>query len=271
MAQDEELIDLDRALSVALDAARRAGALLAEAHRHGGFKVDHKGAVDLLTECDRRSEALIVEALAAAFAEHAIVAEEGSAAGDASSPLVWFVDPLDGTTNFVHGHPWYAVSIGLEDAQGPLLGVLNAPELGWELWAARGRGAWRGERRLQVSRVATLDEALVATGFPYDRRTSDDNNVPEVGAVIRRCQGLRRFGVASLDCAAVAWGMLDGYWERKLKPWDLSAGAALVLEAGGRITQPDGAPYSSRDGHILATNGLFHDELAAVLRAARSR
>lgn len=271
MAHDDAMLDLDRALDVARAAARHAGAMLAEAHQGGGFTVDHKGAVDLLTDCDRRSEALIVGALANAFADHAILAEEGSAAGTAGSPLVWYVDPLDGTTNFVHGHPWYAVSIGLEDPRGPLLGVVNAPELGWELWAVRDRGAWLGEERLRVSRVAALDDALVATGFPYDRRTAQDNNVAEVGAVIRRCQGLRRFGVASLDCAAVAWGILDAYWEYKLKPWDLSAGAALVLEAGGRVTQPDGAPYTSGAGDILATNGRFHDELAAVLRTARPR
>lgn len=262
-------VDLERAVQVASDLARRAGALLREGSRRG-FEVDHKGEVNLVTEYDRQAEALVVPELGRAFPDHAVVGEEGSLAGrEAPGRPVWYVDPLDGTTNYAHGMPFYAVSIGLERDGVPLVGVVHVPELSWELRATRGGGAFfvgpEGERRLRVSRTPDLDRSLVATGFPYDRRSSSHNNVPHLAAVIRRCQGIRRVGVASIDCALVAQGRLDAYWEYKLQPWDISAGALLVLEAGGRVTLPDGSPYRSTDGNILASNGWVHDELAAVL------
>jgi myo-inositol-1(or 4)-monophosphatase len=263
-------VDLDRALQTARETARRAGALLRDGRRRA-FAVDHKGEVDLVTEHDRRSEALVVEALSRAFPDHAVVGEEGSAVGrEGSGRPVWLVDPLDGTTNYAHRMPWYAVSIGLELDGEPLVGVVHAPEMGWEFWAARGRGAHLGDAPIRVSTVPDLDGALVATGFPYDRRTSPHNNVPELAAVLRRCQGVRRIGVASLDCALTAWGRLDAYWEYKLHPWDISAGALLVLEAGGQVSLADGERYRSGAGDIAASNGLVHDELLAALAGARA-
>jgi len=259
-------LDLDRALAEARRVARQAGLLLREGQERGGIAIDNKGEVDLVTQYDRLSEALVVEALGRAFPDHTVVGEEGGHSGtDQHDRPVWFVDPLDGTTNYAHNMPWYAVSLGLELEGQPLLGVVHAPQMGWEFWAVRGRGAFLGDTRLHVSSTPDLDRSLVATGFPYDRRTSAHNNVPHFAAVIRRCQGMRRVGVASLDCAMVAWGCLDAYWEFKLRPWDISAGAMLVLEAGGRVTLPDGGPYRSSTGDILASNGLVHDELAAVL------
>ena len=258
--------ELARAARVARAVARRAGALLHEG-RGEAFDVALKGEVDLVTDYDRRSEALVVDELTRAFPDHTVVGEEGSRIG--TGRPVWYVDPLDGTTNYAHRVPWYAVSISLELDDEPLVGVVHAPEMGWDFWAVRGGGAFLGEQPLRVSKTPDLDRSLVATGFPYDRRTAEDNNVPELGAVIRRCQGVRRIGVASLDCALVAWGCLDAYWEPKLQPWDISAGALLVLEAGGRVTLPDGSPYRSTLGHILATNGLVHDELVAVLASVR--
>jgi myo-inositol-1(or 4)-monophosphatase len=260
-------VDLLRALEVARRVARQAGDLLRD--RHGEpFAVEHKGDVDLVTELDRRSEALVVSELSRAFPDHTIVGEEGSevrAGGD----IVWFVDPLDGTTNFAHGLPIYAVSLGLEIDERPALGVVYAPELGWEYWGARGLGAYLGEQRLHVSTHERLEDGLVATGFPYDRRTALDNNVPELAAIIRRCQGVRRIGVASIDCALVAQGALDGYWEYKLQPWDIAAGALLVLEADGRVTDIDGGAYHATRGQILASNGRIHDELSSVLLQVR--
>jgi myo-inositol-1(or 4)-monophosphatase len=268
-------LDLDRALKVAREVARQAGTLLKAGHdAQGPLGVANKGEVDLVTEFDRRSEALVVQTLSEAFPTHTVVGEEGSeiagvGGDDDGGRLVWMVDPLDGTTNYAHRMPWYTVSIGLELDRRPVLGVVVAPALGWELWAAEGRGAWLGQRRITVSSTPDLDRALVATGFPYDRRTSDDNNVPQFAEVIRRCQGLRRIGVASLDCALVAQGMLDAYWEYKLKPWDISAGVALVQEAGGRVTLPGGEPYRSDAGQILATNGRVHREMVEALAAVR--
>lgn len=263
-------LDLRRALETARVVAKQAGVLLREGREQASpLGLANKGEVDLVTEFDRRSEALVVRTLRETFPTHAVVGEEGTELrGDGQGRrLVWQVDPLDGTTNYAHRLPWYAVSIGLEADGEPVLGVVVAPELGWEFWAARGMGCWLGDRRLGVSRTPDLDRSLVATGFPYDRRTSADNNVPHLAAVIRRCQGIRRIGVASLDCALVAWGALDAYWEYKLKPWDISAGAVLVREAGGRVTLPDGAAFRSEVGDILATNGHVHEELRAALEA----
>jgi myo-inositol-1(or 4)-monophosphatase len=232
--------------------------------------VEHKGEVDLVTEHDRRAEAIAVETLARELPDHAVIGEEGGEVHTGGDRPVWYVDPLDGTTNYAHRMPWYAVSIGLEVEGEPVLGVVRAPALGWELWGAQGRGTYFGDEPARVSGISALDGALVATGFPYDRRTSDDNNLREVAAVMRRCQGVRRTGVASLDCLMVAWGVLDAYWEFRLKPWDISAGAALVRGAGGRVTALDGGPFRSRDGNLVATNGLVHDELLDILREVRS-
>jgi myo-inositol-1(or 4)-monophosphatase len=260
-------VDLERALAEARRIARAAAELLRAAHSRD-VAIEHKGAVDLVTEMDRRAEGLIVPELHRAFPEHTVRAEEGTDV-EGEPEVVWYVDPLDGTTNYAHHLPIYAVSLGLEVRGEPAVGVVHAPELGWELWAARGAGAHLNGQRLRVSTTATLSEALLATGFPYDRRTALDNNVPEFGAIIRRCQGIRRMGVASIDCACVAQGMFDGYWELKLKPWDVSAGALLVLEAGGEVTDIDGGPYRSTRGQLLATNGRIHAELSAAILDVR--
>ena len=262
-----ETLDLDRALSVAREIAQRAGALLRKGHT-SGFVVEHKSAVDLVTEYDRRSEELVVESLCRAFPDHTIIGEEGGGVERQGSKVTWYVDPLDGTTNYAHGLFWYGVCLGMEVAGVPTLAVVTVPQLGWELWAVRGRGAWHDGRRLRVSQNPTLLRSLVATGFPYDRATCADNNVPQFNAVIPHIQGIRRMGVASLDCAHVAGGKLDAYWEMKLKPWDICAGALLVTEAGGRVTDLAGAPFDSRSGNILASNGLVHQELVDLLARA---
>ena len=262
-----ESIDLDRALSVARETAARAGDLLREGHGRS-FVVEHKSEVDLVTEYDRRSEELVVASLCEAFPDHSVIGEEGTAVERQGSEVVWYVDPLDGTTNFAHGLFWYGVCLGMEVAGVPTVAVVLAPEMGWELWAVRGRGAWHDGQRLQVSKNSTLVRSLVATGFPYDRSSCEDNNLPQFSAVMPRIQGIRRMGVASLDCAHVAGGKLDAYWEMKLKPWDICAGALLVTEAGGRVTDLDGGPFDSRSGRILASNGLVHEELVEALGAA---
>jgi myo-inositol-1(or 4)-monophosphatase len=248
--------------------ARRAGALLRQGQRQG-FTVENKSAVELVTEHDRRAEALIVAALEAAFPAHRIVGEEGSLLEGGDSHAVWYVDPLDGTTNFAHGIPFYAVSIGLEIEEEPALGVVYAPDNDWMFVAAKGQGAFLNGQPLRVSSATGLAQALLATGFPYDRTHPEVNNLAEFGEVFLRSQGIRRMGVASLDCAMVAWGVLDGYWELQIKPWDVSAGALLVREAGGCVTDTTGGPFRSTAGRILATNGIIHQELRDVLAKAR--
>jgi len=259
---------LDQCLDVARGAAADAGALLLEGQRQG-IHVENKGAIDLVTEWDRRAEELVVGRLNGAFPEHLVVAEEGTGqeAGGATPPdaVRWFVDPLDGTTNFAHRLPFFAVSIAME-AQGDLkVGVVNAPGLGLEFYATAGHGAWLNGERISVSSAPDLLHGIVATGFPYDRATAEDNNLHRVAKVLPATQGLRRFGVAALDCALVAWGRMEAYWEIKINPWDVAAGALLVREAGGRVTDLDGSELNMQRGRILATNGLVHDEMLALL------
>lgn len=238
-----------------------------EAYAHPRH-VEHKGAVDLVTQADRASEEAIVSALRAAFPGHAILAEEGGGAELGSGGPIWLVDPLDGTTNFAHGFPVFVVSMALRDDAGLAAAVVYDPLRDECFSAARGRGASLNGAPVHVSACPDLDRALLATGFPYDRRTAEDNNVRSFGTFIRRCQGIRRAGAAALDLAYVACGRLDGYWEPRLQPWDVAAGMLIVREAGGRVTDytgDDGQPGTIHNREIVASNGRFHGEMIAVL------
>lgn len=259
---------LEAALAVARHAAEKAGSHIAK-RWDTAIHVDYKGDVDLVSEVDLRAEEIVVDVLSAAFPDDGIVAEEGAplAPGEAR---VWYVDPIDGTTNFSHGLPQFCVSIALHDQEGAAVGVIYDPLRRWTFHARRGGGAWLGGRRLRVSSAARLDRALLATGFPYDRRTVDDNNVAEFAHLIRNCQGIRRMGAAALDLAFVAAGWLDGFWESKLEPWDMAAGALLVEEAGGRVTDRRGASSKLAPPTLVATNGRIHDALVAELAEVSS-
>ncbi len=256
--------DLPRLLDLALDAARAAAALAQRGWRnHPASR--HKGSIDLVTQYDLDSEALLRKRLAVASLP--IVGEEngGERSDDPSTPT-WYVDPIDGTTNFVHGHPFWCVSVGLAAAGRPLLGVVVAPSLGVEWTGVVGeRVARRGDETCAVSDVDCLEEALLATGFPYDRRTSPDNNFDAFVAIKRKCQAVRRCGSAAIDLCLVADGTYDGYWEKKVRPWDVAAGSAILLAAGGAVTDYVGAPTHVTDGVIVATNGRIHASLVAEL------
>ncbi len=260
--------DLYSALEAAASIAREAG-LLALASYRGGQDVSYKGEVDLVTQVDLDCEALIRRRLSEHFPGDRLLAEEGGSSGPSEGGDRWIVDPLDGTTNFAHGHPSFSVSIALEREGELVVGVIHAPVLGLTWTALRGGGAFRNGREVMVSRVRSLSEGLCASGFPYDRRTNPDNNVTEWGAVVRRAQGVRRGGSAAMDLASIADGTFDGYWEKRLKPWDLAAGALLVIEAGGRVEGLDGRPIPPWPETVVATNGLIHDELVEVLRSPR--
>lgn len=257
---------MERAEEVALEVAVDAGDVL---RRHFGRvrDVEHKGEVDLVTTADREAETLILRRLGSAFPGHRIVAEE-SGEHPGGSDFVWYVDPLDGTTNFVHALPHFAVSIALV-AHGELAAaVVHDPMRHETFHASRGRGAFLNGERSGVSAVARVGDALIATGFPYDRRRSAARYLPAFERVLRRAQGVRRAGAAALDLAYVACGRLDAYWESQLKPWDTAAGSLLVREAGGRVTSYDGAcPVVAYDD-IVATNGRVHEELRALVGAA---
>lgn len=254
------LPELSQAARVAERAARAAGAIIRDRRAD---QVRHKGAVDLVTEVDLAAEEAIRAILEQDTPGVPVLAEEGGGARDARTR--WIVDPLDGTTNFVHGFPSYAVSIALE-----LDGVLSAGCVldavhGEAYVAALGLGATCEGRPLRVSRATTLDESLLATGFAYDRRQRADFYLRFVKAFLERAQGLRRAGSAAMDLCHVAAGRLDGYWEFGLSPWDVAAGALLVQEAGGRVTDVALGPLTLGAPRILATNGCIQEEMASVI------
>lgn len=221
---------------------------------------------DLVTEWDLRSEDCIRNALAPTGI--AVLGEEGGQVGEGTTR--WLVDPIDGTVNFSHGVPIWSIAIALETPAGIELGVVAAPVLGWWFEAQSGQGAFdeHGER-LRVSKIARLESAILSTGFPYDLATSPDNNFAEWDALQRRAGACRRLGCASLDLCLVAAGKLDGYWERKLKPWDVAAGALIVREAGGTVTNTRGGAFDPHSGEAVATNGAIHEELVAELSRVR--
>jgi myo-inositol-1(or 4)-monophosphatase len=253
-------------LAFAVALAREAGELLQR-----GFgqvergEVDYKGWRDLVTKYDLASERLVIERIRAAWPGHAILAEEGGGhAGTA--PYRWIIDPLDGTTNFVHRHPFFCVSIGVEDARGILAGVVHAPQLRETFTAVRGGGAFcGGDRRLQVSGEANLGHAVLASGFAYRQGEVGNTNLDNWSRLSLETRGLRRCGSAALDLAYVADGRYDGYWELALSPWDVAAGALLVREAGGRVTDARGGDNWLLGGSIVATNGVLHDPLLSRL------
>lgn len=253
---------------VALAIAHEAGTLLMSGWRKNPA-VSKKGVTDLVTEFDLRCETLLRERLAHAFPMHSVVAEEGAAHDVVGERPVWYVDPIDGTTNFAHGHFFFAVSLGLAVRGEPVLGVVHAPALGTTYAGAVGVPATRNGELCVPSRTATLDDALLATGFPYDRRVSADNNLREFAVIQLRTQGIRRCGAASLDLCLVADGTYDGYWEQKLAPWDMAGGCAIVRAAGGRVTGYDGAPFDLGAGRALASNGVLHDALVTAVANAR--
>lgn len=254
-------------ITAASEIARRAGGLLLEYFRRG-VKTEYKGlgTVDVVTEADRASEKLIVESLRAAFPSHGIVGEEGSRS-QSSGECLWYVDPLDGTTNFAHGFPVFCVSLGLVRANEVIAGVVFDPTRN-ELFAAeRGSGATLNGAAIRVSKIRTLGESLLGTGFPSKKRHLNPN-IHFYHQLTLKSHGLRRAGSAALDLACVASGRYDGYWEFNLNAWDTSAGVLLVEEAGGKLTHVDGSRFdvaASRD--VLATNGLIHPELMSEMRA----
>ncbi|MDW8326333.1 MAG: inositol monophosphatase family protein [Anaerolineales bacterium] len=251
-------------LSFAESLAREAGALLREGYGKVS-NVEYKGVVDLVTEYDRLSEELILSRLRAAFPTHRLYAEESGKSGQAGD-YEWLVDPLDGTVNFAHGVPIFAVSLALTYRRQLVMGVVYDP-MRDELFAAEaGQGATLNGRRLRVSAERELSRSLLATGFPYDVRTSPQNNFAEFVAFYRRSQAVRRAGSAALDCCYVACGRFDGYWEYKMKPYDIGAAALMVREAGGRVTTAEGDENFLGAPSIVASNGHIHEQMLRVLR-----
>jgi myo-inositol-1(or 4)-monophosphatase len=232
----------------------------------GSLGVRQKSEVDLVTEVDLALENLIGESITRRFPEHAIVSEEGWQEETApQTDCVWLVDPLDGTTNYVHGYPMFCTSVALAHRGEVLLGCVFDPLHDELFYAEKGKGATLNGTRVRVSGADSLISSLLSTGFPYDRMRVPENNAVQLGKLINKIQGVRRSGSLALDLAYVAAGRLDGHWEFRVKPWDTAAGGLLVKEAGGRVSGGVGDTWSPFDSDIVATNGRIHDELLAVL------
>jgi len=243
--------------------AREAGALLLE-RLHDPHIVQYKGEINLVTEADHLSEALIVGRIRRKFPGHDILTEESPETANGSG-FRWIIDPLDGTTNYAHGYPVFCVSIALEVKGVIMLGAVYNPMLDELFTAERGSGAFLNGRRLTVSRTETLSRSLLATGFPYDMREDRNNNINYFKVMALSAQAVRRAGSAALDLAYIAAGRFDGFWELKLMPWDTAAGWLLVEEAGGSVTDLSGDPYHLYSKDMLASNGLIHAEMTSIL------
>ena len=254
-------------LSVAWQAAVGAGTLIREQWQQPK-SIDYKSAIDLVTSVDRESERRIVEVLRSNFPGHSILAEEETDLVGSQGNHRWIIDPLDGTTNFAHGYPQFCVSVALEYDGEVILGLVYDPLRRECFRAVKGRGATLNGGPIHISSVNELDKALLATGFPYDQREKADYYLSFLRAFMTRSQGIRRNGAAALDLCYVACGRIDGFWELKLRPWDTAAGALIVKEAGGRLSDLSGNPFSIWGEETLASNAAVHEEMISVASTA---
>jgi myo-inositol-1(or 4)-monophosphatase len=255
-------------LTTAIEAVVRAGDLQM-AQFGGDFQIDKKGTIDLVTEVDVAVEQMFRALIADRFPEHQVLAEEFGGAATTPAGPCWVFDPIDGTTNFAHGLPIFCSSLALEiDGVAEVAAVYDPTRK--ELFTAeRGGGAFLNGRPLRVSSATRLVDAMLVTGFPYDVHSRVEEIVGLFGAFVGQVRAVRRLGSAAIDLCYVAAGRMDGFWERDLKAWDIAGGALMVAEAGGRITNMDGQPFTSRGGHVLATNGHVHNAMLGVIAAFR--
>jgi myo-inositol-1(or 4)-monophosphatase len=253
-------------LNFAVDVARDAGGVLMQ--KLGSAKISNKGDIDLVTEADLASENLIIERIRSYYPQHGILAEESGEAvlvGGKRSEWKWIVDPLDGTTNYAHGYPCFCVAIALEHNGVVEIGVIYDPVRDEMFAAERGSGATLNGRRIRVSEVEELKDAMLCTGFPYNVRERPDFT-RDFANFTMAAQAVRRDGSAAIDLAYVACGRFDGFWEDGLSPWDIAAGMVLIEEARGRVTNFDDEPLSIYTKKVLATNGLVHGAMRRVLK-----
>ena len=258
-----------RFLATAIEVVTEAGAL--QRARFGSvLQIDKKGAIDLVTEVDLEVERAARALIGARFPDHDILAEE-LGGGDHGRSHRWVFDPLDGTTNFAHGIPIFCSSLALEIDGEAVVGAVFDPNRQELFTAERGVGAWLNGTSLRVSRSASLIDAVLVTGFPYDVHRTLDDVIGLFAAYVGEARAVRRLGSAAIDLCWVAAGRMDAFWEERLQPWDTRAGALLVEEAGGRVTGLDGGVWEPASGHLIASNGLLHDEMTRVAQTFRER
>jgi myo-inositol-1(or 4)-monophosphatase len=259
-------------LATSIEAVLRAGEV--QMARFGGeMRVDKKGAIDLVTEIDLEIERGFRAMIADRFPDHVVLGEEFGLSDerDRIPQFCWIFDPIDGTTNYAHGLPIFCSSLALEIDGEPAVAAIYDPTRRELFTAERGLGAWLNGRRLAVSQADTLIDSLLVTGFHYEVQKDPGDVIALFGTFISRARAVRRLGSAALDLCYVAAGRFDGFWERKLQPWDVAAGALIVQEAGGRVSAMSGAPYQSREGSILASNGRIHDQMLATIAGEKRR
>jgi myo-inositol-1(or 4)-monophosphatase len=252
-------------LTTAIEAVVRAGDLQM-AQFGGTFQIDKKGTIDLVTEVDVAVERMFRALIAERFPDHQVLAEEMGGADVVPAGPCWVFDPIDGTTNYAHGLPIFCASLALEIDGVPEVAAVYDPNRRELFTAERGGGAFLNGVPLRVSSAERLVDALLVTGFPYDVHSRVNEVVGLFGAFVGQVRAVRRLGSAAIDLCWVAAGRMDGFWEADLKPWDVAGGALIVAEAGGRVTGTDGAPFTSRGGHVLASNGRIHDAMLDVIR-----
>lgn len=226
--------------------------------------IEFKGEIDIVTEMDKLAEDLIISEIKKKFPDHGIITEE-SDEQNVSAKSRWIIDPIDGTTNYAHGFPFFCTSIGFEVDGVIEAGCVYLPYMNELFFAELGGGAFLNDKPIKVSTIIEVDKSLLATGFPYDIRTSKNNNLDNFVKVVKTAQAIRRPGAAAIDICYVAAGRLEGFWEVKLKPWDMAAAKIILEEAGGRLSGFDGEEFSIYEDFCLATNGLVHDELVGLL------
>jgi myo-inositol-1(or 4)-monophosphatase len=250
-------------LDFAIRVAQRAGRLLRD--RLGSrIDVTHKGAINIVTDVDLASEHLIREEIATHYPKHEVLAEEGGLT-ETESEYRWIVDPLDGTTNYAHGFPVFCVSIALEYKRQTIVGVVYDPMRDELFSAEKGGGAALNNRPIRVSSTSDILQSLLSTGFPYDIKTANLTNLEHWANFAMRAQALRRVGSAALDLSYVACGRFDGFWELSLNPWDMAAGALIVSEAGGRVSDFEGNPFSNYKPEVIASNGIIHSTMVEIV------
>ena len=257
-------------LETAREIVLRAGEIQM-ARRESGFRVAKKGTIDLVTEVDLECERMCRAVIAERFPDHDILAEELSSGPmeQARAPYRWVLDPLDGTTNYAHGVPIFCASLALEIEGRAEVGAVYDPTRRELFTATRGQGALLNDAAITVSDTGDLLDALIVTGFPYDVHEKADDLVGQFGAFLKRARAVRRLGSAALDLCYVACGRFEGFWEQHLKPWDVSAGALIAAEAGGRVTGMDGSPFDPVAAHLVASNGHVHEQMLTVIREFR--
>jgi myo-inositol-1(or 4)-monophosphatase len=257
-------------LATAVEAVVRAGAI--QMAKFGGtFRVDKKGAIDLVTEVDVEVERMFRALVSQRFPDHHVLAEEMGGQDTVPHGPCWVFDPIDGTTNFTHGLPIFCASLALEIDGVAEVGAVYDPTRKELFTAERGGGAFLNGRPLRVSSASRLVDAMLVTGFPYDVHSRIEEIVGLFAQFVGKARAVRRLGSAAIDLCYIAAGRMDAFWERDLKPWDIAAGALIVAEAGGRITNMDGQPFASRGRDVLASNGLLHDDMLGVIADFRRR